>query len=64
MRFSGLMKGYLAWTLAVSLWLTSAFAFGWRMPSLSMGSGMGGSGFGTSRSSGGYGSHSSWSFGK
>ena len=60
MKFSGLMKGYLAWTLAVSLWLTSAFGFGWRMPSLT-GAGMV---TGGSRSGGGYLPHSSWSFGK
>lgn len=60
MRFSGLMKGYLAWTLAVTVWLTSTFALGWRMPSLSPGMNMGGS----SRSGGGYLPHSSWSFGK
>ena len=61
MKFSGLMKGYLAWTLAVSLWLTSAFGFGWRMPSLAAGAGV----FtGGSRSGGGYLPHSSWSFGK
>lgn len=61
MRFNGLLKGYLAWTLAITLWMTSAFAFGWRMPSLGSGSYVGG---GSSRSGGGYLPHSSWSFGK
>ena len=59
MKFSGLMKGYLAWTLAILVWLTSAFGLGWRMPSLSAGGGSG-----MSRSGGGYLPHSSWSFGK
>lgn len=61
MRFSGLMKGYLAWTLAVLVWMSSAFALGWRMPSMSPGVY---TGTGSSRSGGGYLPHSSWSFGK
>lgn len=58
-RLSGLMKGYLAWTLAVCVWLSSAFALGWKTPAMYRGVGTGGA-----RSSGGYHPHSSWSFGK
>jgi hypothetical protein len=57
MKFGGLLKGYLAWTLAICLWFTSALALGWKMPAFS-GIPSGG------RSSGGYHPHSSWSFGK
>lgn len=58
-RMSWFAKVYLAWGLIVCLWLSAALGLGWKMPSLSMG-GAGGS----SRSSGGYYPHSSWSFGK
>jgi hypothetical protein len=64
MKFSGLMKGYLAWTLAVALGMSSALGMGWRIPTM-MGGGSGyGVGAGHSRTSGGYYPHSSWSFGK
>lgn len=61
MHFSGLMKGYLVWTAVISLWLFSALAFGWKMPTLG-GAAVGGAA--GARSSGGYFPHSSWSYGK
>jgi hypothetical protein len=57
-KLSGLTKGYLIWSLAVCLWLGTAFALGWKLPSLALG------GFAGSRSGGGYAPYSSWSFGK
>jgi hypothetical protein len=61
MKPSGLLTGYLIWTVAVALWMSTALGLGWKMPAMD-----GGTSFGTgsTRSGGGYFPHSSWSFGK
>jgi hypothetical protein len=59
MKLSGPLRGYLVWMAAVSLWLSSAFGFGWRASSLFPAVSSN-----PSRSGGGYLPNSSWSPGK